>query len=101
MAGIFTKETMNNLAGPQRKNGRGPGEPEHRTVSIYCCAPVEKIARENFPTRYQPTASPAAFVRTGESTRCDLRTSPARRFCFRTSRHEDCLLWLIQVVVVI
>jgi hypothetical protein len=31
MAGIFTQETMNNLAGPQRKNGRGPGELEHRT----------------------------------------------------------------------
>ena len=30
MAGIFTQETMNNLAGPQRKNG-ARGELEHRT----------------------------------------------------------------------
>jgi hypothetical protein len=88
MAGIFTQETMNNLAGPQLL------EP------LSLLRPGEKIARENFPTRYQPTAPPAAFVRTGEPTRCDLRTYPARRFCFRTSRHEDCVLWLIQIVVV-
>jgi hypothetical protein len=31
MAGIFTQETMNNLAGPQRKNGTRSRELEHRT----------------------------------------------------------------------
>ena len=81
MAGIFTQETMNNLAGPQRKNGRGPGELEHRTglrfeqyysqlvadagAAEFVAPRGKKIARENFPTRYQPTASPAAFVPTG------------------------------------
>jgi len=31
VAGIFTQETMNNLAGPQRKNGTRSRELEHRT----------------------------------------------------------------------
>ena len=53
MAGIFTKETMNNLAGPQRKNG-GDGS----NIELLSITPL------------------------------------------RTSRHEDCVLWLIQVVVV-
>ena len=60
MAGIFTQETMNNLAGPQRKNGRGPGELEHRTgrrfeqyytqlvADAVCCAPAEKLPEKIF-----------------------------------------------------
>jgi hypothetical protein len=51
---------MNNLAGPQRKNGRGPGELEHRTgrrfeqyytqlvADAVCCAPAEKLPEKIF-----------------------------------------------------
>ena len=98
MAGIFTKETMNNLAGPQRKNGTRSRELEHRTgrrfeqyytqlvadagTVEFVAPPRKKLPEKIFPTRYQPTAAPAAFVPTGESSRCDLRTSPARRSAF-------------------
>jgi len=41
------------------KMGRGPGELEQ-----FVAPPREKLPEKSFPTRYQPTAAPAAFVRT-------------------------------------
>ena len=53
MAGIFTQETMNNLAGPQRKNGA-----RTRRAGAVCCAPWKKLPEKIFRPDTNPQRHP-------------------------------------------